>query len=48
MELNSFNKNDPMGKHKTITGGDTRNTSEEFILGGEGITKTVETKIDIK
>jgi len=43
MELYSFNGTKRVSKAPV---GDTRNTSEESILGPEGITKTVETRIE--
>ena len=48
MELHSFSANDPISKDKSMAGGNTRSTSEEFILGGEGITKTVETNVNVE
>jgi hypothetical protein len=43
MELHSFSKNEPAGQHKFMKDDiGTRNTSEEYILGSESITKPVE------
>jgi len=43
MELYSFNGTKRVSRAPV---GGTRNTSEESILGAEGITKTVETRIE--
>jgi hypothetical protein len=49
MELHSFNRNDPAGGRKSVEDDiDTRNTSEEHILGGGMITKTVETDVIVE
>lgn len=47
IELHSFSKTEPVIDNKSIGGDISRNTSEEYILQGEGITKTVETRVDV-
>jgi hypothetical protein len=47
IELHSFSKNEPIHDNKSVGEGISRNTSEEYILQGEGITKTVETRVDV-
>jgi hypothetical protein len=49
IELHSMNRNEPViDDQKSAEGGISRNTSEEYILQGEGITKTVETRVNIE
>jgi hypothetical protein len=49
IELHSINRNEPtVDDQKSAEGGISRNTSEEYILQGEGITKTVETRVNVE
>jgi hypothetical protein len=49
IELHSINRNEPIiDDRKSVEGGISRNTSEEYILQGEGITKTVETRVNVE
>lgn len=48
MELRSFSKNEPIDYNKSIENEVSRNNSEEYILQGVGITKTVETSINVE
>lgn len=46
IELHSFSENDTIHKNTEI--GNVRNTSEEYILGGAGITKTVDIGVHVE
>jgi hypothetical protein len=49
VQLHSGSKNEPAIERKSIgERGATRNTCEEGVLGDDGITKTVETSVDVE
>jgi hypothetical protein len=49
MELHLFSKNDLAGEHMSMEDDiGTRNTNEEHIPGDEGITKSMETNVNVE